>query len=188
MRYDRTVIAYHGCDAKVAERLLRGEPFRRSENNYDWLGAGVYFWEYGADRALRFAEDQRRRGRVAEPAIVGAVLQLGKCFDLMDTRFTRELARAYEWHKARRLVSGKPLPVNSGNVPDRKLRRLDCWVLNAYFDSVTERGDKFDTVRCGFIEGDRAFPGSGIFQETHIQVAVRNSACIVGVFRPTISP
>ncbi len=46
MRYDRTVLAYHGCDAAVAERLLRGEPFRKSENDYDWLGAGVYFWEY----------------------------------------------------------------------------------------------------------------------------------------------
>jgi hypothetical protein len=37
MRYDRTVIAYHGCDASIAERLLRGEPFRKSANNYDWL-------------------------------------------------------------------------------------------------------------------------------------------------------
>src|SRR5215470_14088035 len=76
MRYDRMVLAYHGCDAAVAERLLAGEPFRRSENDYDWLGAGVYFWEYGADRALQFARDQQRRGQVAEPAVVGALVQL----------------------------------------------------------------------------------------------------------------
>jgi hypothetical protein len=187
MRYDRTVIAYHGCDAVVAERLLRGEPFRRSENDYDWLGAGVYFWEYGADRALRFAEDQQRRGRVADPAVVGAVLQLGRCFDLLDTRFTLELARAYELARIRWTEEG-PLPVNRGATPDLKLRRLDCWVLNTYLDSFAEPRDGFDTVRCGFIEGDRAFPGSGIFQETHIQIAVRNSACIIGAFRPTLLP
>ncbi len=52
MRHDRVVLAYHGCDAAVAERLLAGEPFQNSENDHDWLGAGVYFWEYGADRAI----------------------------------------------------------------------------------------------------------------------------------------
>ena len=184
MRYDRTVIAYHGCDAVVAERLLRGEPFHRSENDYDWLGAGVYFWEYGADRALRFARDQQRRGRVTEPAVVGALVQLGNCFDLMDTRFTAELALAYEQLHAAR--AGAPLPINAGATPDHKLRRLDCWILNTYFASRRHSGDGFDTVRCGFTEGPRAFPGSGIFQESHIQIAVRNPACILGVFRPTL--
>ena len=38
MRYDRTVVGYHGCDTETAERLIRGEPFERSQNDYDWLG------------------------------------------------------------------------------------------------------------------------------------------------------
>ena len=99
MKYDRTVIAYHGCDADTAERLLRGEPFKRSQNDYDWLGSGIYFWEYGADRALRFAHDQKARGKLETPAIVGALIQLGRCFDLMDTRFTEELPMAFELFK-----------------------------------------------------------------------------------------
>ncbi len=82
------VIAYHGCDAAVAEQLLQGEKFRKSRNDYDWLGEGVYFWEYGAARALEFARDQARRGKLSRPAVVGALVQLGRCFDLMDTRFT----------------------------------------------------------------------------------------------------
>jgi hypothetical protein len=45
MKYDRIVIAYHGCDADTAERLLRGEPFKKSQNDYDWLGSGIYFWD-----------------------------------------------------------------------------------------------------------------------------------------------
>jgi hypothetical protein len=164
MRYDRVVIAYHGCDAAVAERLLRGEPFRKSENTYDWLGAGIYFWEYGADRALRFAQEQQQRGRVAEAAIVGALVQLGSCFDLMDTRFTADLSQAYEAVRDLHAQTGVPLPQNAGTTPDQKLRRLDCLVLNSYLASLDGSRGAFDTVRCGFQEGVRAFPGSGSFR------------------------
>src|SRR5262245_35222876 len=131
MKYDRIVIAYHGCDALVAERLLRGEPFKRSQNDYDWLGEGIYFWEYGADRAMRFAQDQMRRGKVQTPAIVGALIQLGQCFDLMDTRFTDELRIAFEMVKKMHREGSRPLPLNAGKTPDKLLRRRDCAVLNA---------------------------------------------------------
>jgi hypothetical protein len=63
MKYDRTVIAYHGCDALTAESLLGGASFKKSQNDYDWLGEGIYLWEFGADRALKFAQDQQRRGK-----------------------------------------------------------------------------------------------------------------------------
>ena len=186
MRYDRVVLAYHGCDAAVAERLLAGEPFQNSENDYDWLGAGVYFWEYGADRALRFARDQQRRGKIAEPAVVGALVQLGHCFDLMDTAYTEDLASAFREYRSSAAQHGLMLPRNAGSTPDKKLRRLDCSILNYYLDRLGMGGVVFDTVRCGFQEGERAFPGSGIYRESHIQISVRNPACILGVFRPTV--
>ena len=69
-------------------------------------------------------------------------------------------------------------------LPDKKFRRLDCAVLNFYFKALEEEGIKYDSVRCAFIEGEPAFEGSGIYGETHIQVAVRSPACILGVFRP----
>ena len=188
MRHDRVVLAYHGCDAAVAERLLGGEPFRPSENDYDWLGAGVYFWEYGADRALQFARDQQRRGKLGEPAVVGALVQLGNCFDLMDTACTRELATAYRQYRSMLAHAGARLPRNAGSTPDKKLRRLDCSVLNYYLDCLAALGAAFDTVRCGFLEGELAFPGSGIHQQSRVQIAVRDRACIVGVFRPTVRP
>ena len=186
MRHDRVVLAYHGCDTAVAERLLAGEPFRKSENDYDWLGAGVYFWEYGADRALQFARDQQRRGKVAEPAVVGALVQLGRCFDLLDTAHTRDLASAFRKYRSVATRRGWMLPRNAGSTPDKKLRRLDCSVLNFYLDGLDTMGVAFDTVRCGFPEGERAFPGSGIYRESHIQISVRNPACILGVFRPRV--
>ncbi len=184
MRYDRTVIAYHGCDADTAERILAGEPFKPSVNDFDWLGHGIYFWEYGADRALRFAEEQQRRNKLKTPAIVGAILQLGNCFDLLDTRFTADLAAAFgPWAENFRLT-GLPFPKNGGGPPDHKLRRLDCAVLNWYLEAAKQRGVTYDSVRCGFIEGQPVYEGSGIYRETHIQIAVRSPACIVGVFRP----
>ncbi len=34
------VLGYHGCDRDVGERLLAGEAFQPSDNDYDWLGPG----------------------------------------------------------------------------------------------------------------------------------------------------
>jgi hypothetical protein len=45
------ILGYHGCDADVATRLIEGEPFKASENDYDWLGPGIYFWESNPQRA-----------------------------------------------------------------------------------------------------------------------------------------
>jgi hypothetical protein len=187
VKYDRTIIAYHGCDVSVAERVLAGEPFKKSENRYDWLGEGIYFWEYGADRAMRFAEEQVRRGKFSKPAIVGALIQLGNCFDLMDTRFTEELKVAYEMLEMLHEKAGRRLPTNRGETPDKKLRLLDCAVLNLYLRHLQEnQGVVYDSVRCGFVEGPPAFSGSGIMHQSHVQLAIRTSACVVGVFRPTM--
>jgi hypothetical protein len=186
VHYDRTVIAYHGCDATTAERLLAGEPFQPSQNAYDWLGWGIYFWEYGADRARRFAAVQQHRGKVTTPAVVGALVQLGRCFDLMDTRFTTLLAQGYALWDSQRRAAGKPLPQNKGATPDRTLRHLDCAVLNWFLDYLAVEGMVYDTVRCGFTEGAPVYPGAGIYQQSHVQLVVRNPRCLVGVFRPIV--
>lgn len=187
VRYERAVIAYHGCDREVAEAILAGGEFKPSDNDYDWLGSGIYFWEYGYDRAARFADEQKERGKVTTPTVIGALIQLGNCFDLMDTRFTDELPDAFDMLKQIHDATGRPLPSNSGKTPDKKLRRLDCAVLNLYLkaqerDAADPR--RFDTIRCGFLEGEPAFEGSGIYRQSHIQLAVRNPACVLGVSRP----
>jgi hypothetical protein len=185
VKYDRTVIAYHGCDAAVARGILNKKAqFQKSQNEYDWLGEGIYFWEFGAARALNFAKFQQTRSKVKTPDVIGAIVQLGKCFDLTDTTFTDELGDAYNLFERMMSSQGLAMPMNSGTAPDKKLRKLDCAVLNFYLRSLSEQGSNFDTVRCAFEEGPPAFPGSNIRRETHIQIAVRNPDCIVGVFRP----
>ena len=54
------ILAYHGCDRSVAERLLNNKTFRLSENDYDWLGSGAYFWEANPARALAWARHLKK--------------------------------------------------------------------------------------------------------------------------------
>lgn len=186
MKHDRTIVGYHGCDEQVAQALLmHTTDFEESDNDYDWLGRGVYFWEYGPARALQFAQDQQKRRKVKKPAVVGALLQLGNCFDLMDTGFTAKLSEAHKAYEVVASASG-PLPVNELG-EEKLLRKLDCAVINWYLDLVESRPKtetKYDSVRCGFVEGPAAFTGSNIRQQSHVQIAIRNPSCILGIFKP----
>jgi len=183
--YARTVIGYHGCDLDTAEQILSGSPFTPSTNDYDWLGRGVYFWEFGPDRAWRFAQAQARRGRIKTPAIIGAQISLGRCFDLLDTQHTRNLQSYYPLWLQFMNLANLPIPENRGALPDRKGRYLDCAIINGYLDIMKSDGAFHDTVRGCFREGSPAWPDAGIYVESHIQVAVRNTDNIIGVFRPT---
>lgn len=178
--YQRTIIAYHGCDESVVRRvLLTGDPLSASENDYDWLGYGIYFWEFGPERALEWAVEQKKRNpkRIKKPAVIGAIIQLGNCFDLLDTRNTALLRRAFGMYQ--KDVSD-PLPVNQG-----PLHRLDCAVLNFALNLYEqEMGHEYHSVRGVFQEGAASFAGSDIREKSHIQIAVRDPACILGYFKP----
>ncbi len=66
------VVGYHGCNRETAKRVLwDGEPLKPSQNDYDWLGEGVYLWEHGAKRALEFAREQERGGKIEGPSCSG---------------------------------------------------------------------------------------------------------------------
>lgn len=191
LEYQRLIVGYHGCDRSTVEKvLLRGEHLDPSRNRYDWLGHGVYFWEHGPERALDWARHRRGRGRIAEPAVLGAFIHLGRCFDLTDVRATRRLSTWYEMMRADLLATGQPLPRNEpAHTGDDELltRFLDCSVVN-YAMEQTEREEGwpvYQTVRGVFQEGEPAYAGSRIFEKTHVQVVVRDTSCILGYFRPT---
>ena len=73
------VIGYHGCDRKVAERVVAGrDDLKPSQNAWDWLGHGIYFWEDSHGRALRWAKEEAKHGgsKIKSPAVLGAVIDL----------------------------------------------------------------------------------------------------------------
>ncbi|MBN8421206.1 MAG: hypothetical protein J0L73_19985 [Verrucomicrobia bacterium] len=180
--YQRQVIAYHGCDQSVVEECFRGGKLNESANDYDWLGNGIYFWEHGPARAMEWAQFMKLRRKVVTPAVVGALIQLGNCFDLLDVRFTDLLRGMFlNFNKSVEGADDVP-PVND---PARKLHRLDCAFLNWAIPIVEEKLEvRFQTVRGVFVEGEPLYPSAQIFMHSHIQIAVRDPAAILGFFHP----
>lgn len=191
LHYQRTIFAYHGCDREIAESVLLGRTrLEPSHNDYDWLGAGIYFWEYGPQRALEWAAGlaRRRPQQIKTPAVLGAIIHLGVCFDLLDVRFTDKLAGLFPTFAQTLEAAGQPVPRNEpahGTDRDLVRRKLDCAMLNWAIPEIEAGvGTLFQTVRGVFQEGVPAFAGSGILRKSHIQVVVRDAGCILGYFRP----
>ncbi len=178
------VLAYHGCDRQVAERLLTGEAFHSSDNDYDWLGPGIYFWEANPIRGLEWARDQSKRkpAQIKNPYVVGAVVDLGNCLDLSTSWGVDMVRKAHTVLIDSAQTSLHKLPINDAN---GFIRKLDCAVIRRVHTIVEESGglEPFDSVRGVFTEGQPAYTGAGFLERTHIQISVRNVACIKGVFR-----
>jgi hypothetical protein len=177
------VLGYHGCGRAVGERLLKGHPFRASNNDYDWLGPGMYFWEANPQRGLDFARQaaQRKSSGIREAFVVGAVIDLGLCLDLTTSSGIRWVRVAYANLRDNTTTAGGPLPKNS---QDHRRRNLDCAVFRHLHAMLDDEGlTPVDTVRGVFTEGQPVYPGAGFDEKTHIQIVVRNPLCIKGVFR-----
>lgn len=193
LEYQRLIVGYHGCDRETFERVLLGpdESLDPSDNDYDWLGKGIYFWEFAPRRALEFAREKKNRGGINDPAVLGAYIHLGRCFDLTDVEHTHQLKDAFDRFKEAWKLAGRKIPKN--HPADQKdndllLRERDCAVLNFYMsqmDMDAESAYRYQSVRGVFQEGDAAFEGSKIRKKSHVQIAVRDPACIVGYFRPS---
>ena len=183
-------IGFHGCDQSVADKVAAGKDnLLASTNDYDWLGSGIYFWENNEDRALEWAiELSKRPGTsIRQPAVIGAIIDLGYCFDLTDTAYLRELKKAYDAAIEFCRISGEPVPENRnvGTSTDLLLRKLDCFVIET-MHSVNRAANKrvYDSVRGVFWEGKPLYPNAGFAEKNHIQICVCNPNCIKGYFLP----
>ena len=183
------VLGYHGCDQGVAEGVLSGRrTLLPSGNDYDWLGDGIYFWEHNTHRAYQFACEVRDRRlgkhKINKPAVVGAIIDLATCLNLLDSRCIDMVKFAHDRLSQMSQETGSPLPQNSLGA-DLLLRKLDCAVIRFLHAARAARGDEpFDTVRAAFLEGEPLYERSGFAAKNHIQICVRNIACIKGYFRP----
>ena len=56
------MLGFHGLDEEIGKKVLNGRlTLRHSQNSYDWLGHGIYFWESSPERAYQFAEQSSQR-------------------------------------------------------------------------------------------------------------------------------
>ncbi|MBZ2419279.1 hypothetical protein IPS36_20835 [Xanthomonas perforans] len=190
-RHASFVLGFHGCTKDIGEQVIIGSSsMKSSANDYDWLGPGIYFWENSPERASQFASEavdkdpKTTKGVIKDPFVVGAVIDLGLCFNLLDSGALAELKAAHEFLDKALLASGAKPPRNLSG-PDRRARFLDCAVIKTMQELRVQQGlPAYDTVRGAFWEGGELYPGAGFSEKGHVQIAVVNPKSILGYFKP----
>jgi hypothetical protein len=198
------VVGFHGCDRSTSDRVIQQNiHLSSSENKYDWLGHGIYFWEGSYERALDWAINSNN---VSEPSVIGAFIRLGNCLDLLDTAKIDYLKLGYEILEKEITSLGKALPQNKSFLNGISFNReLDCEVIQRIHRLNNEviaqslklpdmEGENkkliqchpnfIDSVRGMFPEGDEVYPGAGFLSQNHIQLCIINPNCIIGYFNP----
>lgn len=199
------VFGFHGCDQSVADLVLHeGKALAPSEKSFDWLGHGIYFWEGSESRALEWAKSKK----IKKPAVIGAIIRLGNCLDLLDDRCIKTVSTTYKILKAELADIGEPLPANK-NTDENGIsfrRELDCKVIERLHQlnnsviaeklglksatkskkRIQTHSDYIDSVRGMFPEGDHLYPEAGFRALNHIQLCVVNPNCILGYFKPRV--
>ena len=187
------VVAYHGCDETVRDKLLDSGSevveVKASKNPYDWLGDGAYFFEDDWMRALFFAQAACKhpalsKGEIRKPAVVGAAIRVHRWLDLGTSEGRSEYLLALKdlKDKGTTLQKNGPSPNQLGK--DDILRKLDRQVINHIHKMRKAAGlPSYDAVRAYFPQGNGIAETSAFHQDTHIQIALRNAQCVLGYFR-----
>lgn len=177
--YHRTIIGYHGTTRETAEAIVRHEAeFRPSENPGDWLGHGVYFWEYAPQQAWKWA--RTRYGEEKDVAVLGAMIRLGSCLDLLEPANTEEIRGYYNRLVLEVEAAGRALPQNRNAD-----KRLDCAVFQYAASLLEVDGCPVETIRGVYVptgSAQRLWKRSWLYEEAHIQLCVRDTKAILGTW------
>lgn len=188
------VTGYHGTTRKDAESIL-ANGFEIREKPHHWLGQGVYFWQDAPHRASQWAlEDAKRRRLKPDVAVLRVQIQLEDCIDLLDISWFSMIRACYWLYRAKCERCGVALPPQEGikiasssplfTKSDEhgglwKLlgspHRLDCDVVDYAVWYLTEKENmKVGCIRSVFLEGERLYEESHLYDKAHVQVAVRD--------------
>lgn len=168
------ITGFHSCDRELGLRLLNGsDELRPSDNPWDWLGPGVYFWEQNPYRALEYAveaarKDQKFSGKIKTPFVIGAIIELGTCLNLVEPNSISIVKEAHDNLLATVRDIGEVMPMNKG-----ANRRLDCAVIKYVHESNKRKGvPRYDTIRSPFQEGGPIYDGANFTDRLHIEICV----------------
>ncbi len=193
---------------RIYDGTLRNLKVTNKREKHHWLGHGIYFWENAiecaAEWAIAYGEKNLKKTPSflkrfnptkddLKPAVVGAIIDLRNCLNLLDSAghkvvqdasrvvvdniMINSLDESGDWSKLSKTIEDLYRDRPSWN------HYLDCLSVNEA--CIDEKGKSiFDTVRGCFPEGDKLFVGSHILSKTHVQISVRNPDCIIGYFRP----
>jgi hypothetical protein len=172
------LVGYHGTKIESARRILQ-TGFTPSRNSYDWLGKGVYFWQDAPYRAWDWAKGYCQKNG-GDPAVIRSLVKIRRdeFMDLIDysqdPNWANHLSRTHQYLQQK--TSSIILP-NKRAVGYHALDRLVVDTLIQ--DILKPMGINILAVRACFQEGEEIYPGSAIYNKSHIQVAVRDTNSIV---------
>jgi len=173
---------------------------------YFWYDSEDHAWRWAKQVVAR--HEKKHPEEKKEPAVIRAEISLGNCLDMLQSKSHDEVRRAYlalvktydDYNQ--KVPSGKKIPypknrhtyrlmddLSDENEAEALLiknifRPLDCAVLSQLHRiREKEKLQPYDTIRAAFQEGVPLYPGACIGTEDHVQIAVRNPACIQ-VLRP----
>jgi hypothetical protein len=125
--------------------------------------------------------------RIQEPFVLGVVLDLGVCLNLLTRDGIKLVSTAYRTLQTDFALAREPLPENKvlSSDGDLMVRNLDCAVIQMAHTLISRRGlPAYDSVRSVFWEGKALYPNAGFRSHNHIQICIRNTNCIKGYFLP----
>jgi hypothetical protein len=150
-------------------------------------GRRVLFWEGNYERALDFAINPPGKKKLKNPSVLGAIIDLHFCLDLLDTTHLKLVKDSFNTLSFSAETLGQQLPINRSvkNSRDLLIRNLDCAVIENLHRKRKQNNLKpFDSVRGVFVEGEELYPGAGFHDKNHIQICIRNPNSIKGFFIP----
>ncbi len=172
------LVGYHGTNLELAQQILQ-TGFIPSRNTYDWLGKGVYFWQDAPYRAWDWAGEYCGK-HGGDRAVIRSLVKIkrGEFMDLLDysqePNWANHLSRAHQFLQKQ---TSYRLPPNKRAIGYHALDRL---VIDTLIENILKPMDiNILGVRACFQEGDEIYPGSAIYNKSHIQVAVRDTKSIV---------
>jgi len=180
------ILGFHGCDENVRnDVVLSKTSLKSSSNDHDWLGWGMYFWANSPERALEFASQSRLKSKIKTPSVLGAVIDLKKCLDLLEYKNLTIVKNTYD-HLSKIMKSANlELPKNVAPPGENEslLRKLDCFVIES-LHKLNTKDQQYDSVMSVFLEGKELYDNAGFREKNHIQICIRNPDCIKGYFIP----
>jgi hypothetical protein len=179
-------MGFHGCDREVGLDVINGRiQLTPSNNIWDWLGEGIYFWEHNPLRALEYAIESSTRKQfnktpIQTPFVIGAIIELGNCLNLIEPESLEILKESYTGLNEIFKDAGKLLPKN-----DKGNRKLDSAVFGHLHISRKDNSSlPFDTIRCAFNEGEPIYQGANFTSRLHMELCVLNHDLIQGYYLP----
>lgn len=166
-----TARGFHGTTELAGRRILE-DGFSVSQNDYDWLGDGIYFFQDAPQLALDWA----RQKSTAFPCVLEAHILIKDFIDLLDPKWSTWLANVHDRYVIELKAAKKLAPMQRGGA-----HRLDRAVLNYAVAVRTAEGYHVGGIRGAFVEGRPVFPNSALFTKSHIQIAVRDRSYISDV-------